>query len=154
VIEPAEHVLVLWPDCVLGIDQIADTVPLVQPAVQPGPDYKPLFAARVGPALLLPSWEAGDRAMVHEVVPTADHETRHVHSVEVERAVFVLPIVVVVRIVEPLFEQFAIVIRLAAVGGQRQEPLPPSRAANAIVFVERTDVLCRPCTARSDSAAA
>ena len=129
----------LGPGRVVGIHQIADFVSLVQPAVQPGANDQLLLAAGIGAALMLPALEAGDRALVHEVVPTADREAGDVHFVEMQRAILVPPVVVVGRMAEPLLQQAAVVVRIAAVRGHSQEPLRPGGAADAVAFVKQAE---------------
>ena len=61
--------------------------------------------------MLLPALKAGDGALIHEVVPAADREAGHVHLVEVQRTIFVSPVVVVVRMRHPFLQQPIIVGR-------------------------------------------
>ena len=85
---------------------------------------------------MLPPLEAGDRALIHEVIPTAKREAGDAHLREMQAAVFFAPVIVVMRMAKPFFHEFAIVTRLPANFGQGLKSLGPSDAANAIAFVK------------------
>ena len=120
--------------CVVGEDEVADPV-IFRSAVQPGSDEQLLFAARIDTAFVLPTDVAIDRADVHEIEPTTEREARYIHFVEVFAAILRGPILVVVRMLEPFFEQLAIVFGHAAHFAHGLEPFGPRGAADAVAFV-------------------
>src|SRR5262245_23997087 len=101
-VEPADHVFGCRPDRVVGKYQLTDPIALLS-AMQPGPDDELLLSAGVRAAAVLATDEAGDRALIHEVVPRADRKAGNIHLFEMERAIFVAPVVVVVGVAEPFF---------------------------------------------------
>src|SRR5262249_50512418 len=96
-----------------------------------------LLAARARSALMLATNVTGHGALAHEVEPTADRKAGDVHLIEVERAIFLGPVVVVVWMLVPLVEQAAVVFRLAADLAHFQETLRPRSAADAIALVKQ-----------------
>src|SRR5690606_15066457 len=72
--KPARHVLVNSPIGVFGVKEFTDTVAFVRSAMQPWADQQLLLAPRVLAAMMLPPLKAGNRALVHKVVPAADRK--------------------------------------------------------------------------------
>ena len=64
-------------------------------------DEQSLRGARFGAALMLPADKAGNGSLIHKVVPASNGEARDVHFVEVQRAVFGLPVFVIRRVGRP-----------------------------------------------------
>ena len=133
-VEPADHVRVAIESSVVGEDEVADLV-IFRSAVKPRADEQLLFAARIDIAFVLPTNVAVDRADVHEIEPAPEREARHIHFVEVLAAILCGPILVVVRMLEPFFEQLAIVFGHAAHFAHRLESFGPRGAADAVAFV-------------------
>ena len=93
------------PTCVFGIDQVPHLVPLVGASVQPGTNAQPLFAPRPWATPVLTSDETGNRPLVHEIVPTANRQAGNIHLVKMASAIFLLPVLVVMRMLVPFAEK-------------------------------------------------
>ena len=88
--------------------------------------------------LVLPSLKAGDRSLIHEVVPASNGEAWDVHFVEMQRAVFGLPVVIVGGMCEPLGQQTLVIFRVTSDAVHSFEANRTSRAANPVTFLEQT----------------
>ena len=118
VIEPANHVLMFGPRRIFRIREFRDFEALVETSVEPWPNDQLLLAARVLATVMLPSLKTGDGSLVHKVVPASNGEARNVHLCEMERTVFVLPIVIEVRMSQPFLKQPIVVFGIATVSRQ------------------------------------
>ena len=111
--------------------------------MEPRPDDELLLPARVRPRLMLPPDEAHHGALAHEVIPAPDGEGGHVHLREVQRAILVAPVAVVVRVREPLFEQRVVVRRHASDLAHRLEALGPRHATDAVALLIKAQTRVR-----------
>src|SRR5262245_65531026 len=86
--------------------------------------------------------EPCDRPLIHEVIPTTDRETWHVHAIEVQRTILLPPVVVVVRVAEPLGHEGSIIARVAAYVVHTLEQFRSGGAADALDFLLHTEADC------------
>ena len=111
VVHPPQQVLFAVELGVVGVFQFVDlgvVLPL-QSTVQPGTNQQLLPPPGVGTGEVLAANVAGDRALVHEVVPAANGEAGDVHLVEVKTAVFLLPVVVEGGVFKPFGHEGVVV---------------------------------------------
>ena len=85
--------------------------------------------------MLLPPPKAGNRSLIHEVVPTADGETGNVHLVEVQRAVLGFPVVIIRWMLEPFGDQTLVVFGVSGDSVHPLESYGTSCAANSVAFL-------------------
>ena len=135
VVKPGQHVPRHRELGILGKRHLVRDVRLLEPAMQPRANHQALVRSRQDIAPPLAADVAVDRAHIHEVEPTANRNAGNVHLVEMERAVLGLPVVVIRGMLQPLFQQGAVVRPDATDGIHPLEPLGTRRPANAVPLV-------------------
>jgi|694.fasta_scaffold27453_5 hypothetical protein len=84
----------------------------------------------------LSATEAIDRPLIHKVVPTAYRKAGYVHLRKMSRAIFVLPVFIVGRMLKPFLHQSIIVLWISANLPQGLESLWSSGTADSISLMK------------------